>query len=754
MALSAVVSALESYASDNGNYTVSGFGAGGNGQGWFHRQAGNYPQSIYSALIEYLPDVPSDPLHLDTSSPSSDDFLVYRCEDRIAVFSLSDGIQPSSQDTDWWETNGCTTLPITRFNHSYFQVSDSLENVIDTPVTDNPANTAPAAVDDTATVVAGVKAIIEVLVNDLDEDVLIDASTVTVAIVTGSEPSVGTAVVQEDSTILYSAPADTQETSDSFSYSVTDAQGASAQATVTITIDPANTAPVAEDDAVIVIAGVESPIDVLTNDLDDGEVIDASAVTVAIVEGSEPSVGTTVVQDDGTILYSTPADTQETSDSFSYSVMDAQGESTEATVTITIDPANTAPVTEDDAVTVVAGVESSIDVLANDLDDGEVIDASAVTVEIVEGSEPSVGATVVQDDGTILYSTPANTQETSDSFSYSVTDAQGESAEATVTITIDPANTAPVAEDDAVTVIAGVESPIEVLANDLDEGAAIEAESVTITIVAGSEPSVGTAVVQDDGTILYSAPADTHETSDSFSYSVMDAQGESAEATVTITIDPANTAPVAEDDAATVVAGAESPIEVLANDLDDGEVIDASAVTVAIVAGTEPSAGTAVVQDDSAILYSAPADTQETSDSFSYSVTDAQGASAQATVTITITIDPANTAPVAEDDAVTVIAGVESPIDVLANDLDDGEVIDASTVTVAIVAGTEPSVGTAVVQDDGTILYSVPADTQETSDSFSYSVTDAQGESAEATVTITIDPANTCLLYTSPSPRD
>ena len=58
-----------------------------------------------------------------------------RCEDRIAVFSLSDGIQPSSQDLDWWESNGCTTVPITQFNHTYFQVSDSLENVIDTPIT-------------------------------------------------------------------------------------------------------------------------------------------------------------------------------------------------------------------------------------------------------------------------------------------------------------------------------------------------------------------------------------------------------------------------------------------------------------------------------------------------------------------------------------------------------------------------------------------------------------------------------------------
>ena len=100
----------------------------------------------------------------------------------------------------------------------------------------------------------------------------------------------------------------------------------------------------------------------------------------------------------------------------------------------------------------------------------------------------------MQDDGTILYSVPADTQETSDSFSYSVTDAQGESAEATVTITIDPTNTAPVAEDDAVTVIAGVESPIDVLTNDLDEGEVIEAESVMIAIVDGAGPDVGIAV--------------------------------------------------------------------------------------------------------------------------------------------------------------------------------------------------------------------------------------------------------------------
>ena len=81
--------------------------------------------------------MPADPLHLDPNSFSRNDFLVYRCDDRIAVFSLSDGVQPSSQDADWWDSNGCTTIPVAQFNHTYFEVSDSLESIIDAPLSDD-----------------------------------------------------------------------------------------------------------------------------------------------------------------------------------------------------------------------------------------------------------------------------------------------------------------------------------------------------------------------------------------------------------------------------------------------------------------------------------------------------------------------------------------------------------------------------------------------------------------------------------------
>ena len=363
----------------------------------------------------------------------------------------------------------------------------------------------------------------------------------TLAIVDGSGPTVGTAVVQEDGTVFYIAPLDAEETTDTFRYSVTDAGGASAEATVVVTVTPANSAPVTEDDSATVLAGADVLINVLANDLDESIEIDAEIVTISIVDGSGPAVGIAVVQDDGTILYTVPADAIETSDSFRYSVTDAQGESGEALVSITIDPANTAPFAEDDEVTVVAGVSTLIEVLTNDLDEGVVVDASAVTVAIVDGSGPVVGTVVVQDDGTILYTVPADTIDTSDSFSYSVTDADGESGEASVTVTISPANidnTAPLAVDDEVTVVAGEDTLIDVLSNDSDDGI----PSDVLTVIAGPvEPSHGTISIDPvSGVITYSSNPMmvSLDAVDQFSYIVEDESGlASNAATVTVTFD-------------------------------------------------------------------------------------------------------------------------------------------------------------------------------------------------------------------------
>ena len=107
--VTAVISGLESYAAANGTYTVTGGGHNGNGQGWFHFSAGSYPASIFAVLSSHLTSVPSDPLHTNVSAFSRDDFLIYRCMDRVGVFARSDGIQPSDADQAWWSNNNCTT---------------------------------------------------------------------------------------------------------------------------------------------------------------------------------------------------------------------------------------------------------------------------------------------------------------------------------------------------------------------------------------------------------------------------------------------------------------------------------------------------------------------------------------------------------------------------------------------------------------------------------------------------------------------
>ena len=128
-ALDSIIDALESYANDTGTYNVAGGGSNGSGVGWFHNTEGNNPDSIANRLVagNYLQSpAPADPLLTNPGSYSNRDFLVYTCEDRIAVFSLADTIQPTQADMDWWQSNDCNLSPINSRNHPYFKLSQPL----------------------------------------------------------------------------------------------------------------------------------------------------------------------------------------------------------------------------------------------------------------------------------------------------------------------------------------------------------------------------------------------------------------------------------------------------------------------------------------------------------------------------------------------------------------------------------------------------------------------------------------------------
>src|SRR5207249_1548430 len=112
-----------------------------------------------------------------------------------------------------------------------------------------------------------------------------------------------------------------------------------------------------------------------------------------------------------------------------------------ATVTITINPVNDAPVAgndtfstnEDTALTIAAP-----DLLANDSD----VDGDPLTAVLISG--PSDGSLALSADGSFMY-TPGANFNGSDSFSYKANDGKADSNVATVTITIDPVNDPPVA---------------------------------------------------------------------------------------------------------------------------------------------------------------------------------------------------------------------------------------------------------------------------------------------------------------------
>ena len=131
----------------------------------------------------------------------------------------------------------------------------------------------------------------------------------------------------------------------------------------------------------------------------------------------------------------------------------------------------------------------------------------------------------------------------SDSFTFRANDGAANSAAATVLITVTPVNDVPVALDDGYVVDEGGSLDIAapgVLANDTDVESALSA-----TLVANV--TNGALVLNADGSFTYTHDG-TRRTSDSFTYTATDWRRLEL-ATVAITVNPVNDAPVIDLDA-------------------------------------------------------------------------------------------------------------------------------------------------------------------------------------------------------------
>lgn len=503
-----------------------------------------------------------------------------------------------------------------------------------------------------------------------------------------------------------------------------------ANTVLSINITGYNDAPEAQDDNAITQENTSVDIDVLANDSDPD-----TGDSVTIIESSLPDEtangGKVKLNADGTVKY-TPAKDFDGVDSFEYTVIDENGATAKATVTVKVENVNAPPKAKNDTFDIDEDTQGAVlDVLANDTDpDGDVLKIIGV-----DGAQHGAVAIV---EGKLVYTPDANFNG-KDTLTYRIEDPDGETSEAKVTINVLPKNDPVTAKDDIIRVKES-EGAGDKDGNVLDNDEDGDNDALSVAGAGGAQPGQsfavnggGRATVKADGSVDFDANGDFEhlkegETEEvTFTYTATDNNGASNVAKVTVIVEGENDAPVARKDFYTIDEDSPAKMfDVLENDSDP----DGDALTLASVRGMKH--GTAEIEDNK-LVYKPDAGFHG-KETLTYTVKDPSGAEAETTVTITV--NSVNDGPDAQDDNAT-HTGDPIKINVLANDTDP----DGDTLSVVEITGL-PQYGTVKINDDFTVTYTPDDYTQaQRDDSFIYRVTDGNGGYDEAKVYIKDDSA-------------
>ena len=468
-------------------------------------------------------------------------------------------------------------------------------------------NPAPTAVNDTATTAEDTPATINVLANDTDPDK--DPLTVTSA-----TASNGTVTINPDGTLRYVPNANFNGT-DTIIYKISDGNGGTSTASVTVTVTPVNDPPVATNDTAATNEDTPVIIPVLKNDTDiDGDPLTVTAATAAN--------GTVVRNPDGTITYTPNKDFNGT-DTITYTISDGKGGTSTATVTVTVAPVNDPPVAANDTATTNEDTPVTVAVLANDRD----VDGDPLTV--ISATAPN-GTVVINPDGTIKY-TPNKDFNGTDTITYQISDGKGGFSTATVTVTVVPVNDAPVT-----TGIASQANPDAAVISLPVAGAFSDVDGDPLTFTATGLPA-GLSINPTTGVISGTIDKNASQPNGGvYAVTVTASDGKGGTVSTTFSWTITNPPPVATNDTASTNEDTPVIVAVLANDRDpDGDPLK-------VISATAPN-GTVVINPDGTITYTPKKDFNGT-DTITYTISDGNGGTSTAIVTVTVV--PVNDPPV------------------------------------------------------------------------------------------------------------
>ena len=391
----------------------------------------------------------------------------------------------------------------------------------------------------------------------------------------------------------------------------------------------ANSAPVANPDSVTLNENQTSiTFDPRTNDTDP----DNDSLT--LYSTGSGSLGTSALSGSGTTVTYTSTNKRTNSDTFVYVIRDTSG--VEAYGQVTVNFANMGPVATNDTVTTNRNTPKIFDPRSNDTDPGN----DALTITGV--STPSHGTVFLWGGGTALNYAPTANYYGTDSFTYTVADADGSTATATVNMTVNYGQSAPVANADTKTTTLNTPVTFDPRTNDSDP------DGSSLTITAKTNGTKGTVAI-NSGTSLTYTPTTGQSGADSFTYTIADVDGQTATATVSMTIQAANSPPVAVNDSVELYGTYTTPsngtqptgtIDPRWNDSDP----NGNPLTITNV--TQPSNGTAsILGAGTSIVITRTAACPSVNPqvgSVTYTISDGQGGTATGTITSTITCESGN----------------------------------------------------------------------------------------------------------------
>jgi VCBS repeat-containing protein len=197
-------------------------------------------------------------------------------------------------------------------------------------------------------------------------------------------------------------------------------------------------------------------------------------------------------------------------------------------VVIIVGKANKPPIAEPVNVTTTEDTPVSITLKGTDSDE------DPLTYSII--TEPGHGRWT----GTVpnLSYRPERNFNGQDSFTFKVNDGKADSAAATVTITVTPGNDPPIANDDSASAQEDVPVVmIDVLKNDTDP------DNDRLMVVKASQGRNGSVTINTNNTLAY-APDRNFSGNDTFTYTISDGKDGTDTATVNVTVNAVNDAPV------------------------------------------------------------------------------------------------------------------------------------------------------------------------------------------------------------------